>query len=208
VKTPYNCIGFDVTIVHLTKPSSSSASEAAKYNEMDLRLRDGERMKFAHPRGGTNPITAHTIPPDDVIGEIIHSNQAFIPIAVGPFGGFGSLFYRFIDDVNTLLLPSFPTDRPNAMRAAKLATNHRTLYIVFGKADQKWKATNPSRWFDGSYLAQLTSMRANQKLGLATTTHLSNHINNSLTKLTFCQNSQPQSEVNDDFDDEDFCTMG
>jgi hypothetical protein len=35
-------------------------------------------MKFARPRGGTNPITARTNPPDDVIGEIIHSNQAFI----------------------------------------------------------------------------------------------------------------------------------
>jgi hypothetical protein len=65
-------------IVHSTKPSSSTASEAAKYNEMDLRLRVGEGMKFARPREGTNPITACTIPPDDVMGEIIQSNQAFI----------------------------------------------------------------------------------------------------------------------------------
>jgi hypothetical protein len=57
--------------------------------------------------------------------------------------------------------------------------------------------------FDGSYLAQLPSTWANQKLGLATTTHLASHINNSLTKLTFCGNSQSQSEVNDDFDDDD-----
>jgi hypothetical protein len=105
-KTPYDRIGFDVTIVHSTKPSSSSASEAAKYNEMDLRLRDGERMKFAQPRGGTNPITAHTIPPDDVIGKITQSNQAFIPIAVGPFGDCGALFCRFIEDVNTLHSPA------------------------------------------------------------------------------------------------------
>jgi hypothetical protein len=46
-RTPYNRIGFDVMIVHSTKPSSSTASEAAKYNEMDLRLRVGEGMKFA-----------------------------------------------------------------------------------------------------------------------------------------------------------------
>jgi hypothetical protein len=73
-------------------------------------------------------------------------------------------------------------------------------------ADQKWKATNPSRCFDGSYLDQLPSMWANQNLGIATTTHLSNHINNSLTKLTFCGNSKSQSEVNDDFDhDHDDC---
>jgi hypothetical protein len=118
-KTPYNCIGFDVTIIHSTKPSSSTTSEAAKYNEMDLHLRDGERMKFARPRGGTNPVTARTVPPDDVIGEIINSNQAFIPVAIGSFGGFESLFCRFIDDVNTLPLPTFPVDRPNAARAPK-----------------------------------------------------------------------------------------
>jgi hypothetical protein len=146
---------------------------------MDLRLRDGERMKFAGPRGGTNPITARTVPPDDVIGEIINSNQAFIPIAVGPFGGFGSLFCRFIDDVNTLLLPTFPTNRPNAARAAKFATNYRTFYNVFGKAGEKWKAMNPSKCFDGSYLSQFPSTWANQKLGLATSTHLANHVDNS-----------------------------
>jgi hypothetical protein len=173
---------------------------------MDLRLRDGdgERMKFARSRGGTNPITARTVPPDDVIGEIISSNQAFIPIAVGPFGGFGSLFCCFIDDVNTLPLPTFPVNRPNALRAAKLATNYRTPYNVFGKADQKWKATSPSKCFNGSYLSQLPSTWANQKLGLATSTHLANHINNSLTKLTFYGGSSTQSDVSDsEFNDDD-----
>jgi hypothetical protein len=61
---------------------------------MDLHLRDEERMKFSRPRGGTNPTTARTVSPDDVICENISSNQAFIPIAVGAFGGFGSLFCR------------------------------------------------------------------------------------------------------------------
>jgi hypothetical protein len=204
-KTPYKRIGFDVTIIHSTKPSSSTASEAAQYNEMDLRLRDGERMKFARPRGGTNPITARTVPPDDVIGEIINSNQAFIPIAVGPFGGFGSLFCRFIDDVNTLPLPTLPTDRPNAARAAKIATNHRTPYNVFGKADQKWKATHPYKCFDGSYLSQLPSTWAQQKLGLAAITHLANHINNSLTKLTFCGGPNIQSDDSVSVSDDEDC---
>jgi hypothetical protein len=54
-KTPYNRIGFDVTIIHSIKPSSSTTSEAAQYNEMDLRLRDGETTKFARPRGEPTP---------------------------------------------------------------------------------------------------------------------------------------------------------
>jgi hypothetical protein len=63
-------------------------------------------MKFARPQGGTNPITNRTITPDDVIGEIIQANHAFIPIAVGPFGEFGSLFRHFIENYNALPLPN------------------------------------------------------------------------------------------------------
>jgi hypothetical protein len=96
-----------------------------------------------------------------------------------------------------------PTDRPNAARAAKLATNYRTPYNVFGKADKKWKATNPSKCFDGLYLSQLPSTWANQKLGLATSTHLANHTNNSLTELTFCGGSNTQSKSDSKFDDDD-----
>ena len=87
-------------MIHSTKQSSSTTSEAAQYNEMDLHLRDRERMKFAGPRGGTKHCPT-IVPPDDVIGKILNSNQAFIPIEVGPFGSFG------FDDVTTLPLPTF-----------------------------------------------------------------------------------------------------
>jgi hypothetical protein len=46
-QSPYTRIGFDVTLIHSTNNSYSSASEAAQYNETDLRLRDGEKMEFA-----------------------------------------------------------------------------------------------------------------------------------------------------------------
>jgi hypothetical protein len=110
-----------------------------------------------------------------------------------------------MDDVNTVPLPTFPTntDHPNAARAAKLATNYRTAYNIFGKADKKWKARNLSKCFEDSYLSQLPSIWANQKLGLATSTHLANHINNSLTKLTFCGGSSTQSESDSEFDGDD-----
>jgi hypothetical protein len=124
---------------------------------MDLHLRDGERMKIARPRGGTKHCPT-IVPPDDVISEILNSNQAFIPIEVGPFGSFG------FDNVTTLPLPTFSVDQPNASRAAKLATNHRTPYKVLGRADKKWRATNtnPSKCFDGSFLSQLPSTWAHQ----------------------------------------------
>jgi hypothetical protein len=196
-KTPYHRIGFDVTVVHSTKKPSATPSEAAKYNENELRLRDGERMKFARPRGGTNPITNRTVTPDEIIGEIIHANHAFIPIAVGPFGEFGSLFRRFIENHNILPLPQFPNDRPNATKAAKIATNFRTPYNILGKADDKWKINHPNTLFDGSYHAGLPSIWANQKLGLATVTHLSNHINTSLTRLTI-RNTAGSQDIESD----------
>ena len=188
-RTPYTRIGFDVTIIHSTMDSSSSASEAALYNETDLRLRDGEKMKFARRTGGTNPLTKRTLTADEVIGEILDCNNAFIPIAVGPFGELGSIFRRFIERYNTLPLPTFSKERPNAERAAKRAIIHRTPYDVFGKADKIWKETHGSQLFSGSYLSSLPSTWANQRLGLATCTHLANHINTSLTKVRL------QSEV-------------
>jgi hypothetical protein len=53
--------------------------------------------KFARRIGGTNPITNKTLSADEVKGGILDTNDVFIPIAVGPFGEFGSLFRRFIE---------------------------------------------------------------------------------------------------------------
>ena len=74
-RVPYTRIGFDVTLIHSTKPSCSTPSEVAQYTETDLRLRDGEKMKFARRIGGTNPITRRTLTADGVIGEILDSNN-------------------------------------------------------------------------------------------------------------------------------------
>jgi hypothetical protein len=182
-RTPYTRIGFDVTLIHSTTESSSSASEAATYHETELRLRDGEKMKFARRTGGTNPLTKRTLSADEVIGEILDCNNAFIPIAVGPFGELGSIFRRFIERYHTLPLPTFSNERPNAKLAAQRAIIHRTPYDVFGKADIIWRETHGSQLFGGSYLSSLPSTWANQRLGLATCTHLANHINSSLTKV-------------------------
>lgn len=83
------------------------------------------------------------------------------------------------------------------MKAAKIATNFRSPYNILGKADQKWKAIFQDNLFDGSYHAGLPSTWANQKLGLATVTYLSNHINTSLTRLTLRNHSGSQQMDSD-----------
>jgi hypothetical protein len=50
-----------------------------------------------------------------------------------------------------------------------------------------WKESHGSKLFDGSYMSQSPSTWANQRLGLATVTHLANHINTSLTKIKHCR---------------------
>ena len=202
-RTPYSRIGFDVTIIHSNKPLSSTTSKAAEYPECDLRLRDGERSKFMRARGGTNDITKQTLSPDEVIGEILNTNSVLIPIAVGPFGNTGSLFNRFMDTTDPLPLPDFPADKPNAARAAKRAVHHRTPYDVLGKADRNWKEQFGDMLFDGSYLANSPSNWANQRIGLAMVTHLSNHINTSLTKIKLTDTNGEQRETIPTRDEED-----
>jgi hypothetical protein len=207
-RTHLSRIGFDVTIIHATRPSVRSPSEAAQFTESDLRLRDGEKQKFARRNGGTNKLTRRTLTADGVIGEILDSNNAFIPIAVGPHGEFGSLFRRFLHGSNPLPLPAFRDDRPNAIRAANLAISNKTPFDILGKADKNWKREHGDKLFGGSYLAPTPSVWDNQRLGLICQTSLSNHIRASLTKIKYNKNSRSNGNTispatsSDDDDDQ------
>jgi hypothetical protein len=164
-------------------------------------------MKFARRTGGTNPITNKTLSVDEVICEILDTNNVFIPVAVGPFGEFGILFRRFIESHKILPLPEFSADRPNATRAAALAVMNRTPYNVLGKADMIWKESHGSRLFDGSYMSQSPSTWANQRLGLSTVTHLANHINTSLPKIKHCRFGQGKPSGASASEDDEFVSV-
>jgi hypothetical protein len=95
---------FHQTIIFKPTRGVSSTSE------LDLRLRDGEKMKFACRTGGTNKITKRTLSADEVIGEIMNANFSFIPIAIGAFGEICSTFLQFSGGTNPMALPNFPED--------------------------------------------------------------------------------------------------
>jgi hypothetical protein len=164
-----------------------------------LHLRDGEKQKFARRNGGTNKLTKRTLTADQVIGEIINGNNAFIPIPVGLHGEFGSIFRRFLNGSNPLPLPNFRADRPNALCAAEIATTNRTPYDILGKADKAWKAEHPDKLFGGTYLAPLPSVWANQRLGLACQSNLSNHINALLSKIKYRKRGSSGEDVTPNF---------
>jgi len=101
--TPFSRIGFDVHLIHPPRPSSSNQlDESAQHHELDLRLREGEKMKFARSRsrmtGGKNEITKRTLSAHEVTGKIMDANFSFIPIAIGAFGEIGRTFLLFSDE--------------------------------------------------------------------------------------------------------------
>ena len=204
-KIPFARLGFDITLIHSTAPSSSTPEETAVYNETDLRLRKGEKMKFARTRGGTNPITKQTLSADEVIGEILDNNYSFIPVAIGPFGETGSLFNHFWNGSSTLPLPSFSDDRPNVRRAAERAIDLKTPWDILGRADRNWKREHGDKLFGGSYLSPTPSIWADQQLGLACITHLTNHILSSLSNLRYNPDAKWKGRLNGEVEDDDTC---
>ena len=198
---PFARIGFDVVFIHSNKRAPLDPSpEAASYHESDLRLREGERKKYARARGGTNAISGKTLTPDEVIGEINDANQCFIPIAIGPHGEIGSTFRRFWDGSDPLPLPPFGKSRPQARRAAVRARSLQTPWNVLGRADERWKADRGGALFGGSHLCALPSTWAKQQLGLVCATQISNHINTSFNYLVYNPNGAGDRD-NCDVDD-------
>jgi hypothetical protein len=78
-------------------------------------------------------------------------------------------------------IPSFPTNRPNSKAAAEVAIHPKCLSACLDCQD---------KLFGSFYLAPLASTWENQRLGLACQTHLSNHIQGSLNKIKYINNSQ------------------
>eukprot|EP00956_Cyclotella_meneghiniana_P037754 scaffold143726_cov74-Cyclotella_meneghiniana.AAC.5 len=197
-RVPVARIGFDVICIHSTKPAPSDPLRAtASYTESDLRLREGERKKFARCRGGTNEITSKTLTPDEVIGEINDANYSFIPIAIGPFGEMGSIFRRFWNGSDPLPLPTFPNNRPQAARAARRAISADTPWDILGKADARWKSERGTTFFDGSYLTSLPSIWAKQQYGTVCSTQIANHIHTSFTHLVYDPSGRHDRDVDD-----------
>ena len=159
-RTPFACLGFNITLVHSTKPLSLTLStdEIAHFNENSLRLRKGQSDKFARRTGGTNQVSKRTLSADQVIGEIMDTNYSFIPVAIGPFGEIGDVFMRFWDgSVNPAPL-AFPKEHHNATEASKRAVSIDTPWNLLGKTDDRWREEKGKTLFDGSYLSPLPSI--------------------------------------------------
>ena len=71
-----------------------------------MRLRDAEKDKFCR-KGHTDKGSNVTLSGDEIIGKILSTNGAFVPITVKEFGQFGSLFDRFLFREEAMKIPKF-----------------------------------------------------------------------------------------------------
>ena len=112
------------------------------------------------------------------------------------------MFRRFWDGIDPLPLPSFPDDRPNALKAANLATHVRTPYNILQRADDNWRSEHGHKLFGGNYLSPTPSVWANQQLGLVCISNLTNHIRTSFQKVSYLPTGQTDNTENRDDNDE------
>ena len=173
-RSPLNRIGFDVYVIS-SNASTSTKAQTNKKKKSDIRLRDGEKEKFCR-KGHTDKGSSTTLTGDEIIGEILNTNSALIPITVTEFGQFGSLFERFLFGREALKIPNFSDNQKNAKAAAKLARSTKVPHSVLPRANEIWRKEHEGGFFGHSYKAMDPLTYAEQQLGLITTTAIANHI--------------------------------
>ena len=117
-----------------------------------------------------------TLSGDEIIGKIMASNSALVPITVTEFGQFGSLFERFLFGKEAMKIPNFKESQNNAKAAAELARSTKVPHSVLPRANELWRKEHPEEVYGHSYKAMDPTTYATQQLGLITSTALSNQI--------------------------------
>jgi len=113
---------------------------------------------------------------DEIIGEILATNSALIPITVTDLGQFGSLFERFLYGTDARKLPTFGKDRVHARKAALLARSTKVPSGILPHANKIWRHDHPGEFYGFSYKAMDPMTYAKQQLGLIASTAVANQI--------------------------------
>ena len=173
-RSPLCRLGFDVCVISSNASSSAKSLTACKHTSA-LRLRNSEWEKFCR-RGHTNKDTKLTMTGNEIIGEILATNIALIPITVTDLGQFGSLFERFLYGTDAHKLPTFGKDRVHARKAALLARSTKVPLGILPHANKLWRLDHPGEFYGFSYKAMDPMTYAKQQLGLISSTAVANPI--------------------------------
>jgi len=183
-RCPLSKIGFDMTCIH-NDISPDPMIPIAQYNNLNLQLEEGEQKKFQRARGGTDPITKVSLSGDQIIGEIVNNDMGLIPMAISPYGKFGSIANRFWYGTHARIPPKLLTskDRPNAIKAAKLSVGAKVPSGVLHRANKVWRLQHPGKMYGGSYKAMDPMTHTNQLFGRLVCTANGAHIIRNMKKI-------------------------
>ena len=177
--TPLYQLGFDVTVIGSVPLATPDSSTVARKAEIDLRLREGEKKKFARP-AHCDAETGVCMTGDEIVGEIISHNKALLPVAISPHGRVGSLFNRFLYGTDPLPPPKlgkhYGKERVHGAAAERLSRSHKVPRNVLGVADQIWRRQNPETMYGRHYTAVDPSAHFEQQFGLVISKAIASHI--------------------------------
>ena len=145
-------------------------------------MRDGEKEKFCR-KGHTEKGTNLTLSGDEVIGKVLKTNNALIPVTVTEFGHFGSLFERFLFGKEAMKIPNFRNNQKNSKQAAALARSVKVPFGILKRANEIWRTKHSEEFYGFSYKAMDPLSYAEQQLGLITITAIANHIQRAYRKV-------------------------
>mmetsp|Transcript_7697 Transcript_7697/g.16747 ORF Transcript_7697/g.16747 Transcript_7697/m.16747 type:complete len:212 (-) Transcript_7697:698-1333(-) len=138
--------------------------------------------KGSFAEDGTDKETTISLTGDDIIGDILNSNMALIPITVGQHGTFGSLFQRFIYDIDAIPSPDSPHDRQNAAKADRLARSAKVPRALLPRANDLWRKENPDMFYGDSCKTMDPQLYFEHEVGLVISTAISSHLLQSHNK--------------------------
>ena len=185
---PYTRIGFDFVI---TPPASSlppSQSDAASPSNKPAiavkHLLDKERKKLLRD-GACDSRNQNSLTGDEIIGELLRTDQVLIPAAISPLCAWGPMFDHFW--FGTKITPSlaqstFQRRHPNARLMHARATSHPCSSGVVQQATARWRASRAKNdhFYGQSYTCPTPKEYLLQKFGLVMTNTRSYHLRDAI----------------------------
>ena len=111
-RNPLKRTGFDVTMITSNTKYKLTSSRRARKNELQLRLRTGEKGKVCRT-GNSDKHFQTTLTGEDITKNILNDTMALCPISVSPHGHTGSLFERFLHGTGPFPSDDVPESRPH-----------------------------------------------------------------------------------------------
>ena len=149
-RSPLKRIGFDVTMITSNTKCKLTSSRIARKNELQLRLRTGEKGNFCRT-GKSDKHFQTTLTGEDIIKNILNDNMALCPISVSPHGHTGSPFECVLQETEPFPADNSPTSRPYTKQANQLVWYIKMPHRILTRANSICNQQHPNTFYGDSY---------------------------------------------------------